>query len=101
MYNDEHGNFKGEALVVYFRPESVALAIRMLDESDFRHGVPGPNGQMRVQEADSSFKKGDLGQKQEDKRNDGGEGAPKPKKSKAQLSRDQKKAIDNKQRMNE
>ena len=101
MYKDESGNFKGEALVVYFRPESVALEIKMLDESDFRHGVPGPNGQMRVQEADSSFKKGDLGTAQADKRTNDHQGAPKPKKSKAQLSRDQKKAIDNKQRMNE
>lgn len=56
MYQDEHGNFKGEALVVYFRPESVSLAIQMLDETDFRLGQPGPQGPMRVQEADFSFK---------------------------------------------
>lgn len=56
MYNDEKGLFKGEALVVYFRPESVNLAIQMLDESNFRIGVSGPQGPMRVQPADFSFK---------------------------------------------
>ncbi|OQD70289.1 hypothetical protein PENDEC_c025G06076 [Penicillium decumbens] len=56
MYNDDDGKFKGEALIVYFRPESVNLAIQMLDDSDFRLGVPGPHGPMRVQAADFSFK---------------------------------------------
>ncbi|PWY83083.1 hypothetical protein BO94DRAFT_519621 [Aspergillus sclerotioniger CBS 115572] len=56
MYTDDNGKFKGEALVVYFRPESVNLAIQMLDDSDFRLGVTGPQGPMRVQHADFSFK---------------------------------------------
>ncbi|KAJ5682258.1 nuclear mRNA splicing factor-associated protein [Penicillium macrosclerotiorum] len=56
MYNNENGDFKGEALVVYFRPESVNLAIQMLDETEFRLGQPGPLGPMRVQAADFSFK---------------------------------------------
>lgn len=56
MYQDDSGKFKGEALVVYFRPESVNLAIQMLDETDFRLGVTGPHGPMRVQPADFSFK---------------------------------------------
>lgn len=56
MYYDDDGKFKGEALVVYFRPESVNLAIQMLDETEFRLGVPGPLGPMRVQAADFSFK---------------------------------------------
>lgn len=56
MYMDEDGKFKGEALVVYFRPESVNLAIQMLDESNFRIGQPGPLGPMKVQAADFSFK---------------------------------------------
>lgn len=56
MYQDGQGHFKGEALVVYFRPESVNLAIQMLDESDFRLGQTGPLGPMRVQLADFSFK---------------------------------------------
>lgn len=56
MYNDDDGKFKGEALVVYFRPESVNLAIQMLDDSNFRIGQEGPLGPMRVQIADFSFK---------------------------------------------
>lgn len=36
MYTDEQGNFKGDALIVYFRAESVSLAIQMLDESQLR-----------------------------------------------------------------
>ena len=56
MYEDEKGQFKGDALVVYFRPESVNLAIQMLDDSDFRLGVEGPMGRMRVQAADFSYK---------------------------------------------
>jgi HIV Tat-specific factor 1 len=56
MYEDEKGQFKGDALVVYFRPESVNLAIQMLDDTDFRLGVEGPVGRMRVQAADFSYK---------------------------------------------
>lgn len=55
MYKDDHGNFKGEALVVYFRPESVGLAIQMLDETEFRFGVTSPSGPMRVEVADDSY----------------------------------------------
>lgn len=57
MYEDSQGNFKGEVLVVYFRPESVDLAVQMLDDSDFRLGERGPDGKMRVQVADYSYKK--------------------------------------------
>lgn len=56
MYMDENGNFKGDALIVYFRPESVKLAVQMLDDTDFRLGETGPQGKMRVQLADFSFK---------------------------------------------
>lgn len=57
LYTDDDGKFKGDALVVYFRPESVALAVQMLDDSDFRLGEEGPVGKMRVKEADMSYKK--------------------------------------------
>ncbi|CAG8908327.1 unnamed protein product [Penicillium egyptiacum] len=57
MYTDEYGNFNGEALVVYFRPESVDLAIQCLDETDFRMGPRNPSGPMRVQPADFSYKR--------------------------------------------
>jgi HIV Tat-specific factor 1 len=56
MYEDDKGQFKGDALVVYFRPESVALAVQMLDDSEFRMGTEGPMGNMRVQAADFSYK---------------------------------------------
>ncbi|EEH17922.2 hypothetical protein PABG_00485 [Paracoccidioides brasiliensis Pb03] len=56
MYTDDEGKFKGDALVVYFRPESVNLAIQMLDDTDFRFGETGPEGKMKVQAADFSFK---------------------------------------------
>ncbi|CCC67541.1 hypothetical protein NCAS_0A09830 [Naumovozyma castellii] len=35
MYQDEKGNFKGDALVVYEKPESVQLAIDMVDGTIF------------------------------------------------------------------
>jgi len=57
LYHDDNGKPKGDALVVYFRPESVSLAIQMLDDTDFRLGVEGPAGKMRVKEADWSYKK--------------------------------------------
>ncbi|KAI9840009.1 MAG: hypothetical protein M1819_000201 [Sarea resinae] len=56
LYTDEAGNFKGDGLVVYFRAESVNLAIQMLDDTDFRLGVTGPAGKMKVQAADFSYK---------------------------------------------
>jgi len=38
LYRNEDGTPKGDALVIYFRPESVNLAINMLDDSPFRIG---------------------------------------------------------------
>lgn len=57
LYTDEKGRFKGDALIVYFRPESVELAIQMLDDTDFRLGQEAPAGKMRVGVADYSYKK--------------------------------------------
>lgn len=57
LYTDEDGNPKGDALIVYFRPESVQLAIQMMDDTDFRWGEKGPNGRMTVAVADMSYKK--------------------------------------------
>ena len=84
MYTDDEGNFKGDALIVYFRPESVKLAIQMLDDSDFRLGQKGPAGNMRVTEADFSYKKVQ-------------ETTPGEQKGK---SKDQKKVIRKTQKMN-
>ncbi|KAL2165264.1 hypothetical protein VTH06DRAFT_561 [Thermothelomyces fergusii] len=60
MYTDENGKFKGDALVVFFKPESVNMAIMLLDDTDFRFpapGAPSDGPKMRVQAADSSYKK--------------------------------------------
>ncbi|GAC99344.1 potential spliceosome factor [Pseudozyma hubeiensis SY62] len=54
-YDDRTGMFKGEALVVYFKPESVELAISMLDETSLRGAIGSgdDNGQvMRIQRAE-------------------------------------------------
>lgn len=56
LYTDEGGNFKGDALIVYFRAESVDLAIQMLDDTDFRLGRAAPTGKMKVTVADFSYK---------------------------------------------
>ena len=56
LYTDDEGKFKGDALIVYFRAESVDLAVQMLDETDFRLGEVGPIGAMKVQAADFSYK---------------------------------------------
>lgn len=57
LYTDEQGNFKGDALVVYFRAESVSLAVQMLHDTDFRFGQASPAGNMSVVAADFSYKK--------------------------------------------
>ena len=38
LYARDDGSFSGEALVVYFKEESVALAVAMLDEAELRIG---------------------------------------------------------------
>jgi HIV Tat-specific factor 1 len=65
LYTDDVGKPKGDALIVYFRPESVRLAIQMLDDSDFRLGEKGPDGPMKVKEAEFSYKKQQDGPKQQ------------------------------------
>ncbi|KAF7513379.1 hypothetical protein GJ744_009800 [Endocarpon pusillum] len=53
MYENDQGGFKGDALIVYFRPESVNLAIQMLDDTSLRFGDAE---RMKVQAADFSYK---------------------------------------------
>lgn len=36
LYKDSQGQLKGDALVTYFKPESVQLACTILDETHFR-----------------------------------------------------------------
>ena len=58
LYTDPDGNFKGDALVVFFKPQSVEMAIMLLDDTDFRFTPSGTSeGRIRVQAADSSYKK--------------------------------------------
>ncbi|KAL6873158.1 hypothetical protein J3F83DRAFT_760154 [Trichoderma novae-zelandiae] len=58
MYTDAEGNFKGDALVVFFKPQSVDMAIMLLDDTEFRFLPNGATeGRIRVQAADSSYKK--------------------------------------------
>ncbi|WFD18457.1 hypothetical protein MCAP1_000660 [Malassezia caprae] len=54
MYHDEATQaFKGEALVVYFKPESVELAIQLLDDTYLRAASGATSGpRMRVQHAE-------------------------------------------------
>jgi HIV Tat-specific factor 1 len=57
MYvDDKTGLFKGEALVTYFKPESVALAIQLLDESCLRAADGKSVPIMRVQAAEFGSK---------------------------------------------
>lgn len=42
LYHDDRGVFKGEALVTYFKPESVDLAMTVLDRSPLRVGAIKP-----------------------------------------------------------
>ncbi|KAK0914851.1 hypothetical protein LTR02_001586 [Friedmanniomyces endolithicus] len=90
LYTNEEGEFKGEALIVYFRPESVQLAINMLDESDFRLGQQLPTGPMRVHAADASFKS----QKDQPLKTD------EAKKKGTTANRDRQKVIQKTQEMN-
>jgi len=38
MYAREDGSFSGEALVVFFKPDSVTLALNLMDEAELRLG---------------------------------------------------------------
>lgn len=56
LYKNDNGEFKGDALIVYNRPESVNMAIQFLDDTDFRPGQKLDTGPMHITEADSSYK---------------------------------------------
>lgn len=53
LYTDNAGAFKGDALIVFFRAESVDLAVQLLDDTEFRLGE---GTKMRVAAADFSYK---------------------------------------------
>lgn len=54
MYALEDGSFSGDALVVYFKEDSVTLACAMLDDSELRLGQPSTR--MSVAKADFTHK---------------------------------------------
>jgi HIV Tat-specific factor 1 len=49
LYYDEDGKFKGDALVTYFKPESVPLALQLLDETELPRADGRPSPLIRVQ----------------------------------------------------
>jgi RNA recognition motif-containing protein len=49
LYHDENGQFKGDALVTYFKPESVPLALQLLDETELIREDGRPSPLIRVQ----------------------------------------------------
>lgn len=71
MYAREDGSFSGEALVVYFKEESVMLALNILDDAELRLGDPATV--MRVAKADFTRKNSGGG--------GGGGGEAKPRKT--------------------
>lgn len=49
LYYDDDGKFKGDALVTYFKPESVPLALQLLDETELTRADGRPSPLIRVQ----------------------------------------------------
>ncbi|KAF8200842.1 hypothetical protein BJ912DRAFT_947355 [Pholiota molesta] len=64
MYARDDGTFSGEALVVYFKEDSVTLALTLLEDAELRLGQPSTV--MRVTKADFTHK-GQSSGGQEDK----------------------------------
>ncbi|PPQ67318.1 hypothetical protein CVT25_005902 [Psilocybe cyanescens] len=60
MYAREDGSFNGEALVVYFKEDSVALALTILEDAELRLGQP--HTVMKVSKADFAHKTPAAGQ---------------------------------------
>lgn len=54
LYARDDGTFSGDALVVYFKEDSVTLAVTMLDDAELRVGDPATR--MRVQQAQFGHK---------------------------------------------
>jgi HIV Tat-specific factor 1 len=57
LYRSEDGTFNGEALVVYYKEESVDLAVTLLDDAELRLGESGTR--MKVQRAEYGHKSGE------------------------------------------
>ncbi|KAF8608619.1 hypothetical protein BDV93DRAFT_433862 [Ceratobasidium sp. AG-I] len=57
LYQSEDGNFNGDALVVYYKEESVELAVTLLDDAELRLGEV--DTRMKVQRAEYGHKAGE------------------------------------------
>ena len=57
MYAEEHGNFNGEALIVYFIEDSVRLVESILDDAEMRLG--DATTRMRVRQGEFGHKQGE------------------------------------------
>jgi HIV Tat-specific factor 1 len=73
MYARDDGSFSGEALVVFFKEDSVTLALNILDETELRLG--DPSTRMHVAKADFAHKSAGGGGA------DGGGHSDKPRKT--------------------
>jgi len=79
LYTDSEGQFKGDALIVFFKPQSVEMAIMLLDDTDFRFTSSGlSSGKIRVQAADASYKKTNYEADQSQRAKNGEASAPGP-----------------------
>lgn len=84
MYKDGGTEmFKGEALITYFKPESVDLAINILDGSCLRASEGKSLPEMKVEKADFDKGKG--------KEENGGKGKGKEKEGNGDVGGDEKK----------
>ncbi|EPY50160.1 U2 snRNP-associated protein Uap2 [Schizosaccharomyces cryophilus OY26] len=54
LYTNDDGTLKGDALIVFFRSESIELAEQLFDDTEFRFGT---GVKMKVQEASIDYKK--------------------------------------------
>jgi HIV Tat-specific factor 1 len=68
IYEDEQGRPKGEALVTYFKAESVELAVAVLDESCLRAAQGQQAPVMHVSKAQWKAEKGKKKEKEEEKK---------------------------------
>jgi len=58
LYAKDDGSFNGEALVVYFKEESVVLAVSLLDDAELRLGEPDSRMSVQVAKFDHKTQEG-------------------------------------------
>jgi len=69
LYYDDDGNFKGEALVMYFKEGSVILAETLLDDTELELG--GGHGNMKVKVAEYEKSSQKTNEEKKVKKDDG------------------------------